>query len=104
MSKKQVLISKIDSLLDEVTEHQQSGLTAGYWLHFAEGYNYALQKWKNEIESLDLEVFINNLPSIASNIERSQHNFRKGASYHPEAIRGRKQANEDINTLIKTIL
>ena len=104
MSKKQVLISKIDSLLDQVTEHQQSGLTADYRLYFTEGYKYALQEWKNEIESLDLDAFINSLPSIASNIERSQHNFRKGASYHPESIKGRKQANEDINALMKMIL
>ena len=104
MSKKRVLISKIDSLLDQVTEHQRSGLTTDYWLDFSEGYEYALRKWKNEIESSDLDNFINSLPSIAFNIERSQHNFRKGASYHPEAIKGRKQANEDINTLIKAIL
>ena len=104
MSKKQELISKIDSLLDQVTEHQQSGLTADYWLYFAEGYKYALQEWKNEIESSDLDDFINNLPSITSKIERSIHDFRKGTSHNPEAVKGRKQANEDINRLIKTIL
>ena len=104
MSKEQELISKIDSLLDQVTEHQQSGLTADYRLYFAEGYKYALQEWKNEVESSDLDDFMNNLPSITSKIERSVHNFRKGTSHHPEAIRGRQQANEDINKLIKMIL
>ena len=104
MGKEQVLISKIDSLLDQVTEHQQSGLTTDNRLYFAEGYEYALRKWKNKIESSNLDDFINNLPFIASNIERSQHNFRKGASFHPEAIRGRKQAGKDINKLIKAIL
>ena len=104
MSKKQELISKIDSLLDQGTEHQQSGLTADYWLYFAEGYKYALQEWKNKIESADWDDFMNNLPSITSHIGRSLHILRKGASNHPEAIRGRKQANEDVNTLITMIL
>jgi hypothetical protein len=104
VSKEQILISKIDSLLDQVTEHQKSGLTADYRLYFSEGYKYALQEWKNEIESSDFDVFVNNLPSIASNIERSLLIFRKGTSHHPEAIKGRKQANEDIKQLIKVIL
>ena len=103
MSKEQQLISKIDSLLDQTIEHQKSGLTADYWLYFAEGYMYALRQWKNEIESLDVDVFINNLPFITSEIERSQYNFRKGKSYHPGAIGGRKQANEDVKELIKII-
>ena len=105
MSKEQVLISKIDSLLDQVTEHQQSGLiTTNNRLYFTEGYKDALWEWKNKIESSDLDDFINNLPFIASNIERRQHNFRKSASPHPEAIRGRKQAGKDINKLVKAIL
>ena len=104
MSKEQELISKIDSLLDQSTEFCKSELTTDNQLYFAEGYKYALREWKNKIESLDLEVFISNLPSITSNIERSIHNFRKGASHHPESVRGRKQANEDINMLINMIL
>ena len=103
MSKKQVLISKIDALLEQATEHQQSGLTADYRPYFTEGYIYALREWKDKVESSDLDDFISNLDSITSNIERSQHNFRKGASYHPEAISGRKQASEVINTVIKMI-
>ena len=103
MSKKQVLISKIDSLLDQSTEFCRSELTTDDQLHFAEGYKYSLREWKNKIESLDFDVFINNLSSITSGIERSRHNFRKGASYHPESIRGRKQANKDINRLIDSI-
>lgn len=103
MSKEQELISKIDSLLDQTTEFRKSGLTTDNRLYFAEGYMYALREWKNEIESLDFDVFINNLPFITSKIERIQHNFRKGKSSHPEAIRGRKQANEDIKELIKII-
>lgn len=103
MSKKQVLISKIDSLLDQTTEFRKSGLTTDNRLYFAEGYRHALREWKNEIESLDFDVFINDLPSTISKIERSQDNFRKGKSNHPEAIRGRKQANEDIKELIKII-
>ena len=104
MSKKQELISKIDSLLDQSTEFCESNLTTNNRVYFAEGYKYALREWKNKIESLDLDFFITNLPSITSNIERSQHKFRKDASHNPEAVRGRTQANEDINTLIKMIL
>lgn len=100
MDKKQVLISKIDSLLDQTTDFRESGLTTDNRLFFAEGYIYALREWKNKIESLDFDVFINNLSSITSDIERSQYNFRKGALSHPEAIRGRKQANDDIKKLI----
>ena len=96
---------EIDSLLDKATEHQQSGLiTTNNGLFFNEGYKYALQKWKKKIEFSDLDDFINNLPFIASNIEQSQHNFRKGKSFHPEAIRGRKEAGKEINRLVKAIL
>ena len=103
MSKKQELISKIDSLLDQSTEFCRSKLTTDAQLHFAEGYKYSLRKWKNKIESLDFDVFINDLSSITSNIERSVYNFTKGASHHPESIRGRRQANEDISSLIDFI-
>ena len=104
MDKKQVLISKIDSLLVQSAEFCESGLTTDDRLHFAEGYKYSLGEWKTKIEALDFDVFINNLSSITFNIERSVYNFAKGASYHPESIRGRKQANEDINRLIKMII
>ena len=104
MGKKQELISKIDSLLDQSTEFCESGLITNNQLHFAEGYKSSLREWKTKIESLDFDIFINNLSSITSNIERSVYNFTKGASYHPESIRGRKQANEDINRLIKMIV
>ena len=43
MSKEQVLISKIDSLLEQLTEYQQSGLTTGNQLYCAAGQEYAMR-------------------------------------------------------------
>ena len=48
MSKKQVLISKIDSLLDQSTEFCKSELTTDNQLYFAEGYKYSLREWEKQ--------------------------------------------------------
>lgn len=103
MSKERVLISKIDSLLEQLTEYQQSGLTTDNQLYCAAGQEYAMQKWKTEIKSSGFNFVRDNFPCIASRIERSLRIIRKGASNHPEAVKGRRMVSETINTLIKAI-
>ena len=103
VSKEQILISKIDLLLEQFTEYQQLELTTDNRLYCAAGQEYALQEWKTEIKSSGFNFVRDNFPRIASRIERNLWIIRKGVSNQPEAVKGRRMVSETINTLIKPI-
>lgn len=104
MNAKELLISQIESILDQINSTVDSGFSSNpnfHDIYFREGYTYSLNKWKNKIESMEFDTLLLYSSNIEREINRTMSTFSgKGESGHPRAREGRKEASKVVLQLL----